>query len=353
MRTLVLNSSQPKHPVGSDPWVRATLAAVDSAISGGHEIVTSVGMASWELSLWRSATHGARTHVVCPIRPGQEELACAAAWSTAFDLPGDLVCWHWVTNAARSPKAAWPVRDRAAIALSDLVLPVSVRPNGRLAGLVRERGVASSTSFAVPWVRAARPARWEQRVPSAPADLWRPGSLVHLTRSCDGPWPGELHRRYYEDVVASTGAYARSGFATLGRMLREGRIRGSGFRSRGGQARVCLSACTSRGALGLVRFRARYARYSFEPYAVVLSPRAAMRLGARPVTYGPGDDPFAQGAGAEGHWRQEREWRVLGDVDLRSVDASDVLVVTATEREAGELRGWSPYEVKSFGYRDP
>jgi hypothetical protein len=353
MRTLVLNSSQPKHPVGSDPWVRATLAAVDSAIVHGHEIVTSVGMASWELSLWRSAAHGARTHVVCPIRPGQEEPACAAAWSTAFGLPEDLVCWHWVTNAGRSPKAAWPIRDRAAIALSDLVLPVSVRPCGRLAGLVRERGIASSASFSVAWVRAARPARWEQRIPTARADLWQPGSLVHLTRSCNGPWPGELHRHYYEDVVASTEAYARSGFATLRRILQEGRIRGSGFRARGGQARVCLSACASREALGLVRFRARYARYSFEPYAVVLSPRAAVRLGARPVTYGSGDDPFAQGAGTEDHWRREQEWRVLGDVDLRSVDASDVLVVTATEREADELRGSSAYEVKSFGCRDP
>jgi hypothetical protein len=67
------------------------------------------------------------------------------------------------------------------------------------------------------------------------------------------------------------------------------------------------------------------------------------------VSYGAGTDPFAQGAGAEGHWRQEKEWRVLGDVDLRSVDASDVLVVTATEREARDLRGWSPYKVKSFG----
>jgi len=353
MRTLVLNSSQPKHPVGSDPWVRATLDAVDSAISRGHEIVTSVGLASWELSLWRSGTHGARTHVVCPIRPGQEELAWATAWSTAFDLPGDMVCWHWVSNAGRSPKAAWELRDRAAIVLSDLVLPVSVRPNGRLAGLLRESGIASSTSFAVPWVRAARSLRWEQRMPAEPTNLWQPGSLVHLTRSCDGPWPGESHRRYYEDVVASTGAYARSGFATLRRILREGRIRGSGFRSRAGQARVCLSACGSREALGLVRFRARYARYSFEPYAVVLSPRAAIRLGARPVTYGSGDDPFAQGAGTEGHWRQEQEWRVLRDVDLRSVDASEVLVVTATEREARELRGSSPYEVKSFGCRDP
>ncbi len=351
MRTLVLNSCQPKRPVGSNPWVRATLAAVDHAAARGDEVVTSVGMPSWELALWRSARRAVRVHVVCPV-PEQGEIACAAAWSTAFDLPDNLVEWHWVRERGRSPKAAWPLRDRAAITLSDFVLPVSVNPRGRLSGLLRNSGVARSNAFAVPWVRTVRPARWERRIPTAPANVWQPGSLVHLTRSCDGPWPGESHRRYYDDVVASTGAYARSGFATLGRIVREERIRGSGFRSRAGLERVCLSACATPEALSLVRFRARYARYSFEPYAIVLSPQAAIRLGARPVTYGRSDSVFSQGAGTEGHWRREKEWRVLGDLDLRSVDASDVLVVTATDREALELRAWSPFEVRSFGCFD-
>ena len=149
----------------------------------------------------------------------------------------------------------------------------------------------------------------------------------------------------------SVANYARSGFATLKRIVEEQRIRGSTFRARCGVARVCLSACSEKEALRLVRFRARYARYSFEPYCVVLAQDAVKKAGGRPVTYGNGskDDPFVQGEGENGNWRGEREWRVFGDLDLRAIRVSDILVVTATDSEAEELRRQSPYRVASFG----
>jgi len=73
------------------------------------------------------------------------------------------------------------------------------------------------------------------------------------------------------------------------------------------------------------------------------------------VTYGKGAkaDPFVQDDGVLGHWQREQEWRVLGDVDLGALDSSEVVVVTATDEEARELRTWSPYEVRSFGCAEP
>lgn len=106
--------------------------------------------------------------------------------------------------------------------------------------------------------------------------------------------------------------------------------------------------------MGLVRFRARYARYAFEPYGLVISERAAREAGASPVTYAsePSGDPFEQGPGRGGHWKREREWRVLGDLDLRALHPGEVRVVTATASEADALATWSPYEVTSFGYAE-
>jgi hypothetical protein len=103
----------------------------------------------------------------------------------------------------------------------------------------------------------------------------------------------------------------------------------------------------------MVRFRARYARYSFEPYAIAIDEQAAVRCGARAVRYGAigGDDArFMQGSGVAGHWEAEREWRIVGDLDLRCLAPSEVLVVTATDSEARELERTCSFPVSSFGY---
>jgi hypothetical protein len=174
--------------------------------------------------------------------------------------------------------------------------------------------------------------------------------LVHLTRGSDGPWPGEPSWEFYEDVVSSGESDARSAYETLRRIVDEGVIRGTSFRARGGKERVCFSACTASEALGLVRYRARYGRYAFEPYGVVILPGIAERIG-RPVSYGSSEraDWLGQGEGEGGHWRREREWRAAGNVDLGTLDPGDVTLVTATEEEARRLGAESRYEVMSFG----
>jgi hypothetical protein len=79
-----------------------------------------------------------------------------------------------------------------------------------------------------------------------------------------------------------------------------------------------------------------------------LFPEEAKRL-AKPVNYGDSKDWLAQGQGTNGHWRREKEWRVRGDVDFGSLDPAQVMVVTATEKEADWLRPRTDFVVKSFG----
>jgi len=354
MRKLILSSSQSKRPIGTDPWVQATIKAVDESVQQGHEIVASLGLTSWELALWRAATTGADVHLVCPIAPGVERDALREELLASFAMRENRVVWHWVSVRAPGRKSAWPLRDQVAVQLADKVLEVSVRPSGRLARLLQNFESKRTTTYAVPCKQRRRGAQWELRAPAPAADLWPDGAVVHLTRASDGPWPDEPRWRFYEDVVSSTETYARSGFQTLCRIVREQRIRGSYFRARGGQRRVSLTACRPEEVLALIRFRARYARYGFEPYAVVLSARAAVQLGAGPVSYD-GDEvpePFLQGPGKDGHWRREKEWRVPGDVDLSGLDPREVKIVAATGTEARELAAWCPYPVGSFGYTE-
>lgn len=351
MRTLILSSAQRKWPCGRDPWVRATLRAVDDSVRKGHEIVTSIGLPSWELALWRAAFHGAFLHIVCPVSPKVDRDFAASAIVEDFALDRSRVRWHWVEAERRGRKAAWARRDEETIRVADHIRIVSVRPGGRLDALLRGHRDKCSTEYAVTYEGRSRSPRWENRMPLETAPAWPAGWLVHLTRASDGPWPGETRATFYASVSHSD-EYPRTALATLERIVTERRIRGSVFRSRSGVPRVCLTSADRGEVLGLVRFRARYARYSFEPYAVAIAGDAAWRLGARPVSYGREDGLFAQGEGVGGHWRREQEWRIPGDVELSELGRDEVMLVTATETEAVGLREWCPWGVVSFGYAE-
>jgi hypothetical protein len=101
-----------------------------------------------------------------------------------------------------------------------------------------------------------------------------------------------------------------------------------------------------------------------EPYAVGIRVAAARAAGIEPVAYDGGargaerdssadsfsDSALRQGRGDDGAWEAEREWRAVDDVDLARFDPSDVVVFTATDREASELSRECPFRVVAFGF---
>jgi hypothetical protein len=79
-------------------------------------------------------------------------------------------------------------------------------------------------------------------------------------------------------------------------------------------------------------------------------------MGARPVQYG-GEAEFRQLLETERayfqfvspkgkDWRVEEEWRVMGDVDLRMLDAKDVIVWVMQDSEIGVIQGVSRFPVR-------
>lgn len=135
----------------------------------------------------------------------------------------------------------------------------------------------------------------------------------------------------------STGA-----FDVLKQILSSGELKGSGHSGyvKGQQKAVCLSEIP----LSSVHHFAgkpgqQDARYRF--YGIALSKEAVFKAGGRPVIYLP--DKEADWIPEEQKWRHvrfehpnvdwthEREWRVLGDLDLGQFPGIYVLVWTATE----------------------
>jgi hypothetical protein len=355
VRVLVLSSTQHKHPRGSDPWVQRTLEAIETLAREGHSFVASLGTAPWELALWKIASLGVGVHVLCPVARGCSEDDALASVEADFGLQPESCTWQLLASGGTGRlKDTWKERDAEAVRVAELLCPVSIRPGGKLETLLGKTQAAIDERFRINDARRSRAAAWG--TPAAPEQAQPAGVLLHFTRASDGPWPGEKRKQYYEAIAASMDRYPRDGLATLRRIVQEKRIRASTFRLRGSARAVSFTAAKVAEALSLVRWRSRYARYSFEPYAIGVGCDAAFEAGARPVVYdngaASGQDPFRQGRGDKGHWEAEQEWRMQGDVDLTRFDPGQVQVFTASEAEAAALRPLTPFAVHAFSRRE-
>lgn len=182
--------------------------------------------------------------------------------------------------------------------------------------------------------------------------------LIHATRRCDGPWPGQETDAYWDELLDGSPAADRSPLATLAHLLEEGRIRGSGRAIRGGFEVVCWAefdvAEWSRHRV----WRKHRRRWDFEPYGVAVARDWLERQGARRVFYGDERDwaklsaaerPYFQRARSERaaserataaslDWQTEREWRTVGDFDLGAIPAGKMVILAGDIQAANWLR---------------
>ncbi|MEI7893692.1 MAG: hypothetical protein WCI05_11405 [Myxococcales bacterium] len=355
-RAVILVSTQSRCPAGSDPWVHAALAAVDAVVDQGYALVCSVGTTAWELVLWRALSRQAHVLVLWP--EGAVPTVDPHIWlqhEFGHDSEVEPIAGP---SAAGSRTRAFVARDEAAFVNADRIFPVSIRPAGRLEERIGKSLERVDRSFEVPFEPESHTPAWTKRRPNVvdPGLFGAEPTLVHLTRSCDGPWPGERRCDWFAELAAGGARGARrDGLSTLRRIVGEMRVRGSSVRIRGGARCVALTASTAEQVVALVRWRARFARYAFEPYGIAVPLAVAQDLGALPVTYDDGnhgetDAVFRQARGPGGAWggawEGEHEWRIRGDLDLHRFEPSKVRVLTALESD--EVPG--PFAVRSFRF---
>jgi len=348
---LILNSAQSKYPVGADPWIQATVGALDTLSARPVVVLSSTGPGMWDLV---TALASAR-HIVLLVlitdddspRGRKEfnriigEFAIDRETATPF-FAGFPHC--------RSAKDLWKKRDVAALGAADIMYPVSIRPGGRLATLLRDPDISRKVSdeFRIPWggsrLKSHRPSYdlgGQSFNPFPPGD-W----LIHWTRAAQGPWPGEKAWEFYRDLIDHPERYVRSARDTLMRMLLEGIIRGSSWKIPGGERSVSFTSLPPKAAVALMRWRKRFVRYSFEPYGIAIRRDVLVNLGARPIRYAQRGNAlrdeglFVQSPGEKGDWTREQEWRIRGDMALDDLKASDFIVVVPEARDAEDLAGY-------------
>ncbi len=172
--------------------------------------------------------------------------------------------------------------------------------------------------------------------------------LYHYTRSCPGPWPGQSSADYLLSILEDDPLCGHTALDTLLRILAEGRIRSSSRLIRGKDPVVSWTPIPPGQLESVRRWNPALIRWTFEPYGIAVSRRRLRRAGAVPTLYGPEEMiarlPEAQRWRFQLHapprrqWKQEKEWRLRGDLDLTGLSPEEFFVFVTREEEAGRIR---------------
>ena len=348
----ILNSRQSRMPCGSDSWVINTIAAVKDVVARGFTVLTSIEMNTWELVIWAVNELGGKQIIVYPFYSGTEPKAFVDRITRDFelDLKRTGFLFFETDKPTSRPKLAWPDRDALILRESEFVYPISVRNNGNISALLRDYKSAKKVNRDYV-VNYQKKRGIEVLIPNKEeverrfsGEKWN--YLTHWTRTFYGPWPGETSRDYYSAIVNSEGDYPRSGFESLINIIRNMKIAGSGWHIREGMAAVSFTSLSLPGATELMKYRSRWGRYTFEPYGIAIDKEAAEHCGIRPVIYGDSklydslddkDRPYFQSSGTRGDWKAEREYRFIGDLDLRSLPERSMRMIVPGQDECEKV----------------
>ena len=189
--------------------------------------------------------------------------------------------------------------------------------------------------------------------------------LIHWTRRRVGAWPDQTQDEYLDDLIFRSGRRRHNELHALCRILAARRILASNQLTRDRRSVTCLSDMTLKEMVTKRVFRAHLSRWDFEPYGIAFQRNVFLRkFGARPVVYGgeaewqsmaEDEKPYFQmrkSTSAKIDWQTEKEWRVIGDLDLNLVGPDDAVVFVARESEIETLAGLSIWPVIALGQGD-
>jgi hypothetical protein len=176
--------------------------------------------------------------------------------------------------------------------------------------------------------------------------------LVHCTRGWSGALPQESEVGYLIRLWREGKISAAEPLLTLMKILEEGCLRGTTWLTRGLQASVSLTELPLQEVLRRRTYRSHVGRWDWEPYGLLFRRRHLPH--ARPVIYAaaseyqrmtPDDRPYFQPLDSKVDWSWEKEWRVLGDVNLREIPSNAVTVFVRNRSEAEQISRVSPFSV--------
>jgi hypothetical protein len=403
----ILNSRKPRHIAPRDPWLVATKAMVRVAIEKGYTVVSSFGTPAYALVsvLARgSPVVVACDHVLPFMASGTELSRFAEQYRDLFDCHNTVFVSAFPPGKPPTRASRYFLRDHLVAALASTLMIAEVRPKGNMESVIRVAAKRKIPIQFIPPLASHSHVPAADKVmgrtvrkgidtgvsaddgPPAPhstdpdgtcqithhrdetiagnhpegvfscdrkgPSVWRCASelaqscpyLIHYTRSCGGPWPGQTIADYLTALVEDRPGAAHTGFDSLLRILGEGVIRGSRRLTRGGSPVVCFTELFPNQLQERTSWRPGLLRWSFEPYGIAIKKDRLFELGARPVIYA--GEAFFRDLSEDLHylfqlhasqtmsWSAEREWRIKGDLALSRLSGEDMFLIVPRPEDA-------------------
>lgn len=347
-RCVVLNSHQGKVLFGK--WIERTFEAVDYCGARGWKIIASIGMPQWEFLLYSASQLNYSVEIWVPEtfdERSEKELV------RSFNLDGKKYFVVKLKGTRGRGKTWWSIRDRAIIDSADILVPVSIRPCGRLDALLKHainQNKPVLNDFRIPFESPS----W--KIPSLPAPNqinpeltqvnWH--YLTHWTHTFYSPWCTETRYDFYHSLLGQKEEYSHSAFMSLVNMFESGVLCATRRKTYGEVSVVSFTELDPVASLELMGWRSGLVRRYWEPYGIAIDKKYLVSLGARPVKYlpreefvrlAPKEKVFAQPLRSKRHdWSREKEWRVLSALELSSIPEDKFVAITRTYKESRILQ---------------
>ncbi len=384
----VLNSRKPRLLNPRDFWLRGTVLLADNFSRAGFTVVSSTGTAGYDIltyTIWKINNPLVLVvdHALPPMLPDSEHRKFTDKYDWLLKGKKTVLISPFPSNSALERRKRMVLRDRIVTMLSNTIAIAEISGQGNMVFLAKEaintgkkvqvlvpdnfthqskgnkillkeyseqvgtfdlRELSKRTEISG---AKARIAKKQNKSLARILNTFPPGYLVHFTRQRPGPWPGQSYLEYLESLAKNQPEAHHTAFQTLKRILRDGLIRASSKMYRGNTPVVSLTGCLPDEILQIARWNPALVRWTFEPYGIAFPKKNLETLGAEPVFYGKNSDYsklpknkrhlFQLHEPPEKSWKQEKEWRIMGDLSLSAFEPNDLLVIVKRREEAEEI----------------
>jgi hypothetical protein len=374
LTAMIMNSRKSRSIGSNTPWLKKTVELTRYAIRNQWTMISSYGSISHLMVAWLARFSG--LVIVCDsplpfMIDGIRKDQFLMEFSDILRIEKTLFVSSFTPGRIPDIRQRWRLRDHLAASLSDILIPCEIRPAGNMSEILRvaevskkivvknipgheqEVSLAKKSTETTTMGAVARQSdvvpKQNKFYPLSVSGSARPKEilLTHYTRACPGPWPGQTWSDYLKSLEYGDPGCSHTAFDTLGRIIQEKRIRSSSKWVRGDVPVVCLTEQEPEQFHQICKWRRGLMRTTFEPYGIAFSRDYLLSKGARKVTY-IGEDGFRSlqeesrvffqlFSCSSLNWFEEKEWRIVNDLDFSTIDPSDWYIIVPDEEDARNL----------------
>jgi hypothetical protein len=371
---MILNSRKSRSIGSNTPWLKNTVKLTRYAMKNQWTMISSYGSISYLMVAWLARFSGLVMVCDSPLPfmiDGMHKDEFLKEFEDIFRMEKSLFLSGFSPGRLPEIKQRWRLRDQLAASLSDILIPCEITPSGNMSEILRVARVSgkivvknfpgheqepSLAKKSTKTITTGPVAQQSEVVPKqnkfdpfSVSGAARPKEilLTHYTRACHGPWPGQTWSDYLRSLEYGDSGCSHTAFDTLRRIIQEKRIRSSSKWVRGNSPVVCLTEQKPEQFHVICKWRRGLMRKTFEPYGIAFSRNCLLRKGARKVTYIREDKfkslPkeskvfFQLISCSDLNWFEEKEWRIVNDLDFSTIDSSDWFAIVPDEEEARGL----------------